>query len=84
MKRINMATMQHFFFFQHVTPALHPALLNPPIPRPRRCPPAYTFAPGTRHADAPSPRYMRKRVTWSGRVLRSEYLWAWRAGKRLA
>ena len=35
-------------------------------------------------ADAPSPRYMRERVTWSGRVLRSEYLWAWRAGKRLA
>ena len=34
--------------------------------------------------DAPSPRYMRERATWSGRVLRSEYLWAWRAGKRLA
>ena len=35
-------------------------------------------------ADAPSPHYMRERATWSGRVLRSEYLWAWRAGKRLA
>ena len=34
--------------------------------------------------DAPSPRYMRERATWSGRVLRSEYLWAWRTGKRLA
>ena len=29
--------------------------------------------------DAPSPRYMRERATWSGRVLRSEYLWAWRS-----
>ena len=35
-------------------------------------------------ADAPSPHYMRERVTWSGRVLSSEYLWAWRAGKQLA
>ena len=34
--------------------------------------------------DAPSPHYMHERATWSGRVLRSEYLWAWRAGKRLA
>ena len=41
------------------------------------------LVPTTPHvpADAPSPRYMRKRATWSGRVLRSEYLWAWRAGK---
>ena len=35
-------------------------------------------------ADAPSPRYMREQANWSSRVLRSEYLWAWHAGKRLA
>ena len=34
---------------------------------------------GRYRVDAPSPHYMRERATWSGRVLRSEYLWAWRA-----
>jgi hypothetical protein len=59
-----MATTHRFFFFN---PALHPALLNPRIPCPRQCPPAYTFALGTWHADMLQHR-LYTYSNWSGEL----------------